>query len=69
MIERAVATLTLGRTAIVIAHRLSTVERVDQVIILEEGRIAEQGLRAVLASQPGSLFARLRAEGFGEALR
>ena len=69
MIERAVATLTLGRTAIVIAHRLSTVESVDQVIILEEGRIAEQGLRAVLAGQLGSLFARLRAEGFGEALR
>jgi ATP-binding cassette subfamily B protein len=60
-IERAVDSLLAGRTAIVIAHRLDTVERADQVLVLDHGRVAEHGLRAALAADPSSGFARLLA--------
>ncbi|HEX6014799.1 MAG TPA: ABC transporter ATP-binding protein [Geminicoccaceae bacterium] len=60
-IERALDTLLAGRTAIVIAHRLATVGRADEILVLEEGRVAEHGARPALAADPGSRFARLLA--------
>jgi ABC-type multidrug transport system fused ATPase/permease subunit len=60
-LEQAVSKLLRGRTAIIIAHRLSTVERVDEIIILSEGRMLERGSRAELAARPTSHFYRLRA--------
>ena len=45
----AVEQLLRGRTAIIIAHRLSTVQRADEIMILEEGRIREHGRRPVEA--------------------
>src|SRR4029453_6453272 len=54
------------RTGIVIAHRLATLERVDDVLILEGGRVVEWGPRLALAGDPGSRLARplrLRAPG------
>ena len=59
LIDAAIARLVEGRTAIVIAHRLGTVERVDDVIILERGGIAERGPRAELAADAGSRYAGL----------
>jgi ATP-binding cassette subfamily B protein len=47
------------RTAIVIAHRLATVQRADQVLVLEAGRVVEHGQRLALAADPTSHFARL----------
>jgi ABC-type multidrug transport system fused ATPase/permease subunit len=47
------------RTAIIIAHRLSTVQRADQILILENGLMQEYGPHRVLANNPNSLFARL----------
>jgi ABC-type multidrug transport system fused ATPase/permease subunit len=67
-IERAVQHLLEGRTAIIIAHRLHTVERVDQVMILEGGRVSEYGERQALASDPNSQFARLLRTGMEEVL-
>ncbi len=58
-VERAVDRLLAGRTAIIIAHRLATLGRVDTVLILERGRIAEYGPRAALAGNPASRFAAL----------
>jgi len=58
-VERAVDRLLAGRTAIIIAHRLATLGRVDTVLILERGRIAEYGPRAALARDPASRFAAL----------
>ena len=60
-IKRATDLLLAGRTAIVIAHRLTTVARADEILVLEQGAIAEHGARPVLAADPGSRFARLHA--------
>ena len=68
LLERAISRLLAGRSAIIIAHRLATVERVDSIAILEGGRIAELGPRAVLAANPGSHFARLLRTGIEEVL-
>jgi ATP-binding cassette subfamily B protein len=68
LIERAVDRLIQGRTAIVIAHRLGTVQRSDEIVILQEGRIREHGRRAELASDPTSCFHRLLQTGLEEVL-
>jgi subfamily B ATP-binding cassette protein MsbA len=58
LVQEALASYGRDRTTIVIAHRLSTIEHADQVLVLDNGRVVEQGvLREVL--QAGGLFARL----------
>jgi ATP-binding cassette subfamily B protein len=61
LIQRATDVLLAGRTAIVIAHRLTTLDRADEILVLEEGRLVEHGARLPLATDPGSQFARLLA--------
>jgi ATP-binding cassette subfamily B protein len=61
-IKRALDRLRAGRTTFVIAHRLSTVADADRILVLEGGRIVEQGRFAELAAA-GGLFSRLLAEG------
>ena len=68
LIAHATARLLHGRTAIVIAHRLATVEQVDQILLLDGGRVAEFGPRAALAADPASRFAHLRRAGLAEVL-
>jgi ATP-binding cassette, subfamily B, bacterial len=68
-IERAIDRLLRGRTAIVIAHRLATVSRADEILVLDRGRVAEHGPRRVLAGDPDSRFARLLATGTQELPR
>ncbi len=64
LIDGAVGTLLEGRSAIIIAHRLSTLDRVDRILVMEDGLAAEYGDRAGLASNPDSLFSRyVRAAG------
>ena len=63
LLERAVERLLAGRTAIVIAHRLRTVERADEVLILERGRVVEHGERAALTADRTSRFAELLRVG------
>jgi ATP-binding cassette, subfamily B, bacterial len=58
-LDHAIAGLLHNRTAIIIAHRLTTVQKVDDILILEEGRIREYGPRAQLAADPNSHFAHL----------
>lgn len=62
-LERAVDKLLKGRTAIIIAHRLDTVQRADEIMILSNGRIVEYGPRRLLAKDPTSQFAALLAAG------
>jgi ABC-type multidrug transport system fused ATPase/permease subunit len=68
LVERAVAGLMRGRTGIIIAHRLSTVERADTIMILEHGSIAEYGRRTDLVADPGSRFSGLLRTGVEEVL-
>ena len=62
-LEQAVDRLLEGRTAIIIAHRLNTLRRVDQVLVLEEGCLVEYGARERLEVEPGSEFYRLLRMG------
>ncbi len=68
LIERAVDHLLEGRTGIVIAHRLGTVTRADDILILDDGRVVEFGERSTLAADPHSRFSDLLATGMEEVL-
>jgi ATP-binding cassette, subfamily B, bacterial len=63
LLERAVDKLLEGRTAIIIAHRLETVRRADDILVLKDGRILEHGPRRALLRDPRSHFARLLRAG------
>ncbi|HEY3062178.1 MAG TPA: ABC transporter ATP-binding protein [Chloroflexota bacterium] len=67
-IEHAIARLLDGRTGIVIAHRLATIERVDQILILDDRGIREWGPRTALAKDPGSALSALLRTGAQELL-
>lgn len=55
-IQESLEKLSMGRTVIAIAHRLSTITRADQVVVLEQGRIVEQGKYQELLEQRGRLW-------------
>lgn len=65
-IEYAVNKLLEGRTGVIIAHRLKTVQRADQILILEQGRIVEYSDRTTLVNDPDSRFAQLLKTGLTE---
>lgn len=62
LLHQATREVTQGRTSILIAHRLSTVEHCDQIVVLEKGRIAEKGAPAELLKS-GGLYAQLASAG------
>jgi ABC-type multidrug transport system fused ATPase/permease subunit len=68
LLERAIDRLLAGRSAIIIAHRLGTVQRADEIMILDHGQVAELGPRDRLAADPGSRFAQLLRTGLEEVL-
>lgn len=68
LLEQAITRLLVGRTAIIIAHRLETVQRSDQILVLGQGQILEFGTREVLANNPKSHFAELLRVGSGDLL-
>nr|MBA2282842.1 ABC transporter ATP-binding protein [Acidimicrobiia bacterium] len=61
LVAAATDRLLTGCTAVVIAHRLSTLDRVDDIAVVDAGRIVEIGPRAQLAATPGSRYAQLLA--------
>ncbi len=63
MLEGAIDGLLIGRTAIVIAHRLATLDRCDAICVLEGGRVLEYGPRAALVADPDSHFSELLRVG------
>ncbi|GAW51438.1 MULTISPECIES: ABC transporter ATP-binding protein [unclassified Nocardioides] len=60
-IGRALERLMSGRTSITIAHRLSTAENADEVVVVDKGRIVQRGPHADLVAQEGSVYAGLHA--------
>ncbi|MBV2164677.1 MAG: lipid A export permease/ATP-binding protein MsbA [Comamonas sp.] len=60
LVQQALQRLMQGRTTLVIAHRLSTIEHADRVVVMQQGRIVEQGSHAQLLALDG-LYARLQA--------
>ncbi|RUW27880.1 ABC transporter ATP-binding protein [Mesorhizobium sp. M4B.F.Ca.ET.215.01.1.1] len=63
-VQEALTHVMEGRTTIVIAHRLSTVVNADHIIVLEEGRLVEEGTHALLMADPHSVYARFhRVQG------
>jgi len=68
LIEQAVDRLLHGRTAIIIAHHLGTVQRADDILILEDGHMLEYGPRRELLTRPDSRFSQLLRTGMQEVL-
>jgi subfamily B ATP-binding cassette protein MsbA len=65
LIEDALSRLLVGRTTLIIAHRLSTVRRADRLVVVDRGRIVEEGTHAQLLAL-GGLYARLYQRQFRE---
>lgn len=63
LLERAMRRLMRDRTAIIIAHRLTTVSRADDILILDNGKVAEYGRREELAADTSSRFSMLLSSG------
>ena len=59
LIQSALERLMQGRTSIVIAHRLSTVASLDRIVVLENGKIAEQGSHEELLRREGGVYKHL----------
>jgi ATP-binding cassette subfamily B protein len=67
LIQEALAKLSKNRTVIIIAHRLSTIRRADKIIVLEKGKIVEEGSHLQLANVSGGLYAKLlKLQAMGE---
>jgi ABC-type multidrug transport system fused ATPase/permease subunit len=58
-LQRALDAVTRGRTTVIIAHRLSTAEGADEVIVVDRGRVVQRGPHAQLVAATGSVYARL----------
>ncbi|MFD2814227.1 ABC transporter ATP-binding protein [Paracoccus aerius] len=65
LVQEALENLSEGRTTIVIAHRLSTIRNADKIVVMEQGRVVEEGSHAQLMARGGA-YARLVALQFGE---
>jgi ATP-binding cassette subfamily B protein len=65
-VQHALTEIMQGRTTIVIAHRLSTVVNADHIVVLDQGRLVEEGTHATLMADPHSVYARFhRLQGDG----
>ena len=68
VIQKAIDTLTEGKTSIVIAHRLATVKNADRIIVMDQGNIVEQGTHVELLKVSNGYYAKLYEVQFAEEL-
>ena len=68
IIQRAIDTLTDGKTSVVIAHRLATVKNADRIIVMDQGNIVEQGTHEELLKVPNGYYAKLYEVQFAESV-
>jgi subfamily B ATP-binding cassette protein MsbA len=68
VIQKAIDTLTQGKTSIVIAHRLATVKYADRIIVMDQGKIVEQGTHTELLKLTNGYYAKLYEVQFAEEL-
>ena len=66
LVQDALKRLMSGRTTLIVAHRISTIEHADRIVVMSEGQILEQGTHAQLMQEKG-LYSRLHQIGFGNA--
>ncbi len=66
LVQRALEGAMVGHTTLVIAHRLATVLKADRIVVMDGGKVVEQGTHAELAAK-GGLYSRLAALQFGDA--
>ena len=66
-VQKALATLAVGRTTLVIAHRLATIRNADRIVVVDAAGVAEQGAHGELLAA-GGVYQRLHAAQFGEAV-
>lgn len=71
LIQQAISELTVGKTVIVIAHRLATIEHADQILVIDSGQIVQKGTHSQLIKQEGIyrkfINIREQAEGWSIA--
>ena len=60
-LQRTLDAVTRGRTTVAIAHRLSTAESADEVLVIDQGRVVQRGPHAKLVADPSSVYGRLYA--------
>ena len=70
LIQQAISNLTHGKTIIVIAHRLATIENADQILVVDEGKIVQRGTHNELVSREGiyKRFINIREKAEGWAI-
>jgi len=69
LLNNSYQTLLKGKTAVIVAHRLKTLEKVDEIILVKEGKIAEHESRAVLEADSNSEYAKLLKKEAGELIQ
>ena len=71
LIQAALSELTEGKTIITIAHRLATIEQADQILVVDDGRIAQRGKHAALLQTPGKYrdFVKVREQAEGWSIQ
>lgn len=65
LVQKALETLMEGRTTLVIAHRLATIRKADRILVMDRGRIVEEGNHRSLSSKKDGVYARLAELQFG----